>query len=115
MALVRLTQAQAHLRLPVTTDADTSNPDLVLKLAHAEAVILDYCNATEYWRGITAAWTNDMTVPKQVHAAILLQLSELWRFRGDDRHDEGPQHEAGVDLSPVIVSLLRRTRDPVVA
>jgi|SRR5215471_1474738 len=114
-ALVTLTQAQAHLRLPVTTDTDTSDPDLVLKRDQAQQIIVGYCATTAYWKDQVLTWTDPTTVPFEVHAAILLQLGELWRFRGDDREGEGParDHEWG-DLSPTIVSLLRRTRDPVV-
>lgn len=116
MALVTNAQARGHLRLPdaAAVPPNADDTDLTLKLAQAEAIILDYLNATAYWRTITPTWTNETNVPKQVHAAILLQLGELWRFRGDDLHDEGPQHEPGTDLSPAIVSLLRRTRDPVI-
>ena len=112
-ALVTLDQAKQHLHI-VMPAGDPDEPDLQLKLAQAQAIIIDYCNTTTYWRALTATWTS-ATVPEPVTAAILLELGELWRFRGDDLHDEGPPHEAGLDLSPVIVSLLRRTRDPVLA
>lgn len=110
MALVTLQEAKIHLR--VTDDAQ--NEDVYLKLTAAEATILNYINTTATWRTASALWTA-ATVPAFVHAAILLQLGELHRFRGDDLQGQGPPRDAGQDFQPVITNLLRRTRDPVVA
>jgi hypothetical protein len=107
--LVSYDEALGHLRLP----ADPFNDDLVVKLDAAEAIVLDYLNTTAAVRAVTALWTAD-TVPRVVHAAILLQLGELWQFRGDQAGREGPDHLDG-QLSPVVTNLLRRQRDPVLA
>lgn len=117
MALISLTQAMNHLRLTFTTGvspADSRETDLTLKIAHAEAIVIGYCNSTAHWRAITATWIDEDTVPAVVQAAILLQLSELYRFRGDEVEGQGPAQTVG-GLSPQVVNLLMRHRDPVVA
>ena len=58
----------------------------------------------EYW--------DSTTVPALVQAAILLQLGELYRFRGDDQ-EHGAQTPG--DLSPLVTNILRRYRDPALA
>jgi len=114
MAATRITvaQAKAHLLRPDVADTD---PDLLQKMAAAEASILLYINTTEYWRGITASWTDATTIPADVQHAILLKLAELWRFRGDDAGaiDATPATDPDSDMSPAIVRLLRRWRDPI--
>jgi len=110
---ITLKQAKDHLNI-ATPDGDVGDADLQLKMVQAEGVILGWLNNTAWGRTMTAAWLPD-TMPWEAHACILLQLAELWRFRGDDRHDEGPQRNESLDLSPVIVGLLRRLRDPVLA
>ena len=107
MSLVTLDQAKAHLRITSTAD----DPDLTEKLTQAEAAILDYIGSTDHWRTITATWTVD-TVPPVVVACILLQIGELFRFRGD----ELPNPRVGSEnLSAQIQGLLRPWRDPVFA
>jgi len=108
--LITVAQAKAHLLRPDVADTDA---DLLQKMAAAESAILLYINTSEYWRGITAEWTDAATVPADVAHAILLKLSELWRFRGDDLDNEGPAIDADSDMSPPIVRLLRRWRDPL--
>lgn len=110
MSLITLAQAKAHLRIdtPSVSPTDAAEADLLLKMAQAESIILDYLKvpvtSPEYW--------NETTVPPLVQAAVLLQLGELYRFRGDDV--EAPAHTIG-DLSPVITNILRRYRDPALA
>jgi len=58
-----------------------------------------------------AAWT-EATVPASVRAAILVQLGELYRNRGDELE---ARPEAPTGLSPTVMSLLMRYRDPGVA
>lgn len=111
--LVTLAEAKTHLRI-TTAEGHPGDVDIQAKLDAAEAIILDYCNTTAWWRDITVTWTPE-NVPRQVHAAILLQLGELDRFRGDDVEGEGPPRDENADLSPPIIGLLRRTRDPVIA
>lgn len=106
--LVTLAEAKDHLRLTDTAQ----DADVQAKLTAAEGIILDFCNTTAYWRDVTATW-DSATVPRQVRAAILLELGELWRFRGDDV--EAPERWDDHDLSPAILGLLRRTHDPALA
>jgi hypothetical protein len=108
--LVTLAQAKGHLRLTWAA-GDPRDADLQLKLDSAEAIILDACNATVYWRDVTATWTDPATVPKRVHQVILLELADLWEDRGDQRGDDGPT--PGIDLSQRICALLYLYRDPV--
>jgi hypothetical protein len=126
MALITLAQAQRHLRLEVTIDhgspagsppPDDSEMDLELKMAQAEAIVLDYlARPTEM-----ASWSSDpvplspyTTVPAVVQAAILIVLGDLWRFRGDDPEGVMPKREHGF-LTPQVTSLLQRYRDPALA
>jgi len=111
--LVTLAEAKDHL-LITTAPGAPGDADLQRKLDAAEATILDYIGSTTYWRTLAATWTA-ATVPRFVYAAILLQVAEFDRFRGDDPEGTGPLREPGADLSPAVIGLLRRTRDPVLA
>jgi Phage gp6-like head-tail connector protein len=111
--LVTLTEGKSHLKI---TDPDGSavDADVQFKLDAAEAAILDYIGSTAFWEAVIVEW-DASTVPVHVKQAILLQLGEYWRGRGDDL--ESPPRDASLeakDFSPAIVGLLRRTRDPVV-
>jgi hypothetical protein len=112
MALVTLAQAKAHLKFftASVSPATEEESDLLLKMAQAEALILDYLGYSEASPPI---WDED-TVPLVVHTAILYQLGELWRFRGDDPGDEGPNATDGY-LSPWVTNALRRFRPPSLA
>ena len=103
MALVTLVQAKAHLRI-TTSDADA---DITLKLAQAEAIVLQRCSSTLYWRDIVAAWTA-ADVPLAVQAAILLTLSGLHEHRGDNM-------ETDFKLWEAVDRLLQLNKDPVLA
>lgn len=105
MSLVTLGDAYNHLRLP------SSDPYVDVTLAAAEAIILDYLNLTPEMRATTAAW-DVTTVPLPAKQAILLELGELWRFRGDDAPEQPPRWP-DTDLMPAIIGLLRRLQ-PVV-
>lgn len=109
-----LDQAKAHLRIPVVAN-DPGDGDLAWKVASAEATILDYVSVSPAGRARVADWTSAVppTAPTFVVAAMLLQLGELWRFRGDDL--ETPARDASQVLAAPIVSLLRRVADPVIA
>jgi hypothetical protein len=108
--LITAAGAKLHLRRPDLADTD---PDLVQKMAAAEAVILTYINRSEAGRTASAGWESSSTVPADVQHAILLELSELYRFRGDDSADAAPAIDPGSELSPAITALLRRWSDPV--
>lgn len=105
MSLITFEEAVDHLHLSIEAGSppDPIERDVRRKMAAAEDIILNYLQQAG---GSPPAW-DETTVPPRVRAAILLQLGELWRFRGDD--GQGPAQTEG-DLSPVITNLLRRDR-----
>ncbi len=113
MPLVTLRQAKQHLRLPL--DVTSDDADLTLKLAQAEALVLDYVTQNrednDAWTVIVDAWTSE-TVPVQIVAAILIQFAELYRFRGDD--EQAPETPYGL-LNTRVTALLHRLRDPALS
>lgn len=120
MGLITLQQAIDHLRLPLEigspeTDVQSSMMrDLQTKMAHADALILDYLKVSLV---SPPDWDADaQTVPLVVQLATLCQLAELWRFRGDDAGtiDQSIKFEDG-QLSPQVTNYLRRWRDPAMA
>ncbi len=117
--------ARRHLRLgdDTTPAGSPSSPpvpedaDLQLKIDHATEIVIDYISrpADVAWTEEIAAW-DESSVPGSVQAAILTQLGELWRYRGDDAASEQPADpSAGDDLSPDVKKYLKRFRDPVIA
>lgn len=99
--VVTLEQAKLHLRI-TSTEADD---DIEAKLNQANALVMDYLK-----EGADETWT-DENAPLLVQAAVLEQLDELWRFRGDDEELAGaaPPPADGY-LSPRIARLLHRLR-----
>lgn len=95
--IASLAEAKEHLRVTGTA----RDSDITAKLQAAEAIILDYLKNSNY-QGSTHI----------VKAAVLIQLGELDRFRGDD--EQAPPQTPG-QLSPVITNLLMRLRDPAIA
>lgn len=114
--MVTLAQAKAHLRID-TPEGHPDDADLQLKLDGAEAVIRRYVGRSELGKGYVTQWTDPSTTDRDAQAAVLLQLGELWRFRGDDPGsiNYSPARDPGSDLSPVIVGLLRRFSHSVLA
>lgn len=111
--LVTLAQAKGHLQIntPTVSPLDSQDADIEMKLAQAEDIILDYLKV----QGQSPPEWTISTVPPLVQAAILLQLAELFRFRGDDAGGGNtPVYEDG-QLSPSITNILRRYRDPALA
>jgi hypothetical protein len=110
VSLITLQQAKWQLRI-VTAEGSPADPieaEIAAAMATAEAIILDYLKTPD------PLWVDEDTTPAVVQAAILFQLGELWRFRGDDVQGQLPAREPG-DLAPFIVSLLKRYRDPALA
>ena len=101
-----------HLRLgPVTA---IGHDDVHAKLEQATAIIVTYLDRGDAdWRTEMEAWTVD-TVPREVQAAVLVQLGELYRFRGDDEAGAVPARERGY-LAAGVTALLHRLRDPACA
>ncbi len=112
--LVTFETAKKHLEFTGTSHEDEA---IASKLAIAQNIVLDYIKQRrsdgDAWAVEVDAWT-DETVPPRVAGAILEQLSELVRFRGDDAPGDAPKWEQGY-LSPNIVRLLYRLRDPAIA
>lgn len=110
--LITLEQAKKQLRLPV----DQSNEDDVInaKIGSAQRLVIDYISddTDEDLTAVIAAWT-DETVPEDVEAAILLMLTFLYHFRGDDP-DGWSRIEHG-NLPPDVKMCLYRRRTPVIA
>lgn len=106
--VITLQEAKDHLR--VTSVADDG--DINDKLSAATQVVIDYLTRRDTdWNAEMAEWTST-TIPASVRAAILVQLGELYRNRGDelDGRPAGP-----TSLSPTVTSLLMRYRDPGLA
>jgi hypothetical protein len=99
---VDLVAVKRHLQIPQTDTDPDGDADLTAKLAQAEAIILDYLKADT---------RPDSAI---VDACVLLQVGELWRFRGDDPNSDAGPSTPG-DLTPTITNLLRRLRDPALA
>jgi len=107
--LVTLDQAKFQLRIVA---GDTSqDADITRLMDAAEGIILDYLAKSQAGRDAIATWTDATTVPKHVQHAILYQLVELDQYRGDVLLER----TAGQDLSDVVIGLLRRVTDPVLA
>jgi hypothetical protein len=107
MSIVTLEQAKRHLQIwtAIGSPLDDVDEDIALKLAQAEAIIADYIK--QY-----SLDAEDLVV----QAAVLLQLAELMRFRGDDPSSSTTSLGFGDgQLSPTITALLRRRRDPTLA
>ena len=114
--LITLQQAKNHLRL--SDWGESPNPeddDLELKIDAAEAAVKTYIERSddEDWADEIAAWT-EITVPRDIKAAVFEMVSYLYRFRGDDVAQDQPKSEHG-DLPQNVKMLLFRWRDPAVA
>lgn len=116
--MVTLATAKLHLH----ETGDERNTEILSKLAQAEAMVLAYLarpsDAT--WTATLASWGTAVgspptlvLPPAQVQGAILVQLSELDRFRGDDA--EGLTGTAHGQLSDLVKSRLIGLRVPVFA
>lgn len=111
---VTLAQAKAHLRL-ATPPGAPDDADVQEKLDAAEAAILRYVERSPAGAALVQEWGG--TAPADLRAAVLLQLGELWRFRGDDPATLAlaPARDPATDFAPGVLGLLRRFGDPVLA
>lgn len=117
--LVTTTQARAHLKLSSTDD----ETDLQLKIDAATQLVCEYIAdrqpADDDWIDTIEAWNTGspaVATPPVVVNAVLLQVAELYRFRGDDADDQAPalQSDKGF-LSPMVARMLSRYRSPVLS
>ncbi len=111
MSLITYDQAVAHLRTGIAHESppNEAETDLRLKMLQAEGIVLRYIKQ----EGTSPTW-DVTTVPECIQAAVLIQLAELWRFRGDDPDGELPKREPG-RLSSSVEGLLVSYRDPTLA
>jgi hypothetical protein len=114
--LITLQQAIDHLRLPITPDQSSPEDnamarDLTLKMAIAQQIILDYLKDRA-----DESWEDESTTPPIIQGAILQQLAEEWKYRGDNPGsvENAPKYADG-QLSEKITNMLRRYRDPALA
>ncbi len=109
MALVTYTQAKAHLGI-----GDEHESTVRLQLEQATQLVLLYLGRPEQ------DWTED-TDPTEdpdfsiVQAAILAQLGDLFRFRGDDDDDPADKVEDANYLSARVRRMLYPLRSPSLA
>jgi hypothetical protein len=120
MRLITRELAEAHLR--ITAPSAYEEIDLLAKIAQAEDLVLDYVNQrrsdADLWLAEVEAWDVTDTAalpPPQVQAAVLVQLGELYRFRGDDLEADQPVRDLGSVLHPLAAAYLYRHRDPAIA
>ncbi len=120
--LVTVDMALVHLRLTLPAGSPTSDAerDLQQKIDAATAAVCRYI-ARPTTEAMIEAWTApgaatgspDTTAPADVIHAILIELGDLWRDRGDDAGDMAPRALGA--LTPAAVALVYRFRDPVLA
>lgn len=109
--LVTLAQAKKHLQLQPGQGDDA---DIYLKIEAATDIVLTHIyRDDDDWVDTMIAWT-DATVPRSIQAAVLVQLAELHRFRGDDGAKDVPERGHGF-LSPAVTAYLHKYRDPSIA
>lgn len=112
MALLTVEEADGHLKLDLVTSGsppaitDERLPDLEMKIAQAEAAILDYIEMSE--ADLSASGVNETWLPN-VKAATLLMLSALFEDR------EGKGDGDYLAENGAIARLLRRIRYPAIA
>ena len=117
--LVTIAEARANLKLSSTSD----NADLQLKIDAATQLVCEYIAdrqpADADWIDTIENWNTGsplVEAPAVIVHAVLVQVAELYRFRGDDADDKAPalQSDKGF-LSPMVARLLSRYRSPVLA
>lgn len=112
--LVTLQQASDHLR----RDTEDDNDDLLLKIAAASQLVLDYLgDAADFTDsdGMVLTDTNGdpLGVPERVQEATLAMVSYLYRNRDAEQPD---RVQAGYGYLPQgVVALLYSMRNPVIA
>lgn len=123
MRLITFDLAQGHLKRTIVSASPPSPEelDLRLKIDQAEDIVIGYVNQRlidgDIWAALVDAWDVTSTTyppPPRVQAAVLVQLAELDRFRGDDVAGE-PMRDAGMTIHPRAAGYLYPLRDPAMA
>lgn len=123
MRLVTYEQAVAHAResIPVSSPESPWEADFRLKIEIAEELVIDYLNQRridgDLWAAEVECWdvAGSTPPPKRVVGAVLVQLKELCRFRGDDVEADETKRDVGLVLHPKAAAYLYRMRDPAIA
>lgn len=119
--LITKQQAIDHLRLPLEVGSPNSevasamDRDLTMKMQQASALVLDYLKVS-----LTSPpdWDAEAgTVPLVIQLGTLVQLAEIWRFRGDDAGTVEQNRQKGEpgDICQQAKDYLYRWRDPAIA
>jgi len=113
---VTLQQVKDSLRL-TTPAGHVDDPDLQMRLDAAEAALVRYVARTAAGAALVTQWIEDSDAPSDFVFIVCTLCGEFWRFRGDDPGaiNYSPSRNAGEDFSPVVMGLLRRFGDPVLA
>jgi hypothetical protein len=125
MRLITYQQALDRLRISIPSSSPPSGAenDLRLMIDQAEALVIDFVNQRiadgDLWEATVDSWdvSADPAVepPGQVTAAVLTQLTCLYRFRGDDLKGDAPDMPVGSVLHPSAAACLYRLKDPAIA
>lgn len=109
--IVTLEEAQAHLRLSPGVGSPADDPDLQMKLDAATEVICRRIAQRQppddEWVATIESWGlgGSPSTPPLVRLAVLEQVAEMYRFRGDDTPDDRPENYG--DICDSIKSLLK--------
>jgi hypothetical protein len=121
MPLITLEQADRHLRLSLATSGsppvydDPRVADVAMKIAQAEAIILNYLKTDSVYSGSPPAWSGSPPAFSEqdtlnIQAAVLLSLEALYDADKDRTLADYMATNTGV-----ISLLLMRLRDPALA
>lgn len=118
-SLVSVEHARTHLR---EVDPDASDADLQLKIDAATQLVCEYIAdrqpEDEDWIAEIEAWDgvgSPSTAPAVIVMAVLLQVGELFRFRGDDDDGVVPRADEHGGLAPQVARMLHRYRSPTLS
>lgn len=114
MALVSWDQCKRELGL----SGDDQKDVVEAKAEHATAIVLN--RIAGYMTRVKPEWTVETDpaedhVFAQVQAAILAQMSALYRFRGDDEGRERESTVSKYDVDPIVVRIVAQIEDPTCA
>lgn len=127
MRLITWEMALGQLKVSIPEASPLMAPfeaDIRHKIEIAEEMVIEHVDqrlgpTSQEWSATVALWNVEggspsERVPALVQGAVLRVLKELDRFRGDDIDSDTPQRPYGT-LSPMVVSMLHRLRDPAIA
>jgi hypothetical protein len=111
-SIVTIDNALSHLHLSSEDD------DLQLKIDAATQLVCEHIAdrqpADEDWIAEIEAWDED-SAPPIIRLAVLEQVGEFYRFRGDDMASDRPPVLAYGSLSSHVMAILHRYRSPTLA